>query len=122
MSILNMMFAGSGGGEFNVATPIATDTRSLSFSMEGEPVEYILMFVPANGISVSTTTYAAFICHTTSYDRFYRIVASVSTGMTYASRTMSDVTTSYSSGVFTVTLATTGGSFHSSYSYVLLYR
>lgn len=119
MSILNMMFAGSGGGEFKVATPIATSSSSLSFSMEGEPVEYILMFVPANGISVSTTAYVAFICHTTSYDRFYRIVASMSTGMTYASRTMSDVTTSYSSGVFTVSV---NDSFQSSYSYVLLYR
>lgn len=118
MSILNMMFAGSGGGEFNVATPISTSSSSLSFAMEGEPEEYILMFVPTNRITLSTTYICAFICHTTSYDRYYRMANSFS-AVEYTSRTMSNVTTSYSSGVFTVSV---NDSFQSSYSYVLLYR
>lgn len=120
MSILNMMFAGSGGGEFKVATPISTSSSSLSFSMEGAPVEYILMFVPSNRVTVSNSHIPAFICHTTNYDRYYCMLVSPSTGANYASRTMSDVTTSYSSGVFAVSISSVA--YHSSYSYVLLYR
>lgn len=123
MSILNRILGGSSEDSFKTATPLSIANASILFSMGAMPKEYILMLVNSSSISVSTTPRCAFICHTTDYNRVYQLVSAISTA-TYKAGTFSNISASYSNGVFTITSSamTNTGSFNSNYSYILFYR
>lgn len=123
MSILNRILAGSGDGTFKKATFISVTGTEIKFAVEKEPTEYVLMWVPTSQINISTTVYYAFFCHTNLCDRLYRLYRSANSP-NYSSQAVSNMTASYSGGVFTLTASSSSSGFNTSTSstYVLYYR
>lgn len=117
MSILNRILAGSGDEGFKKGTFISATGTEVKFATEKEPSEYILMMV-ANK-SLSTTVNYAFLCHTNAYDRLYRMYYSF-TKPNYSNLTTANPTASYSGGVLTLSVSTSG--FYTGTGYVLYYR
>lgn len=124
MSILNMMLAGSGGGEFKVATPLSSSTTSLVFNVDNEPSEYLLFLALTTRISNSTvgSYYISYTAHTTEYDKRGSLTYYIS-GATQGARFRVDnsASASYSSGLLTFT-ASGSYSFQSHANFILLYR
>lgn len=114
MSLLNMMLAGNGGGGFKTATPTARTSTSLSFSMGGIPREYVLMLTFTSGDVDLSTARAVVICDTETYSGLY------TARTTYEDVGIGNVTKSFESGTFKITL--TSGSFATSGTYILYYK
>lgn len=112
MGILNMMLGGGGSGSaaFKTASPATISTSELTFNMGGIPSEYVLMLT---GSATSTSynvgryyTYVAIISKITGFEHLYALKGVSSRHVTYEDQGFSNVTESYSSGTFSITVPT----------------
>lgn len=126
MSILNMVLGGGGSDGFKMARSSSVIASAADFTIDSAPQEYIVMCALTGDVALTITQCLGFICDTTSYDLigYGRPWSSYSEFATVTSSTaLSNITTSYSNGVFTVHLTSTSDyKFYTSASYILFYR
>ena len=121
MSILNRIFAGNGGGTIKKGILLSNTANKLQFTVEKEPTEYILMWVPTSAIAISTTLDYVFFSHTNIANRIYKLYRASSTSY-YSLSNVSEITPSYSAGVFTLTLASNNFNTNNASNFILFYR
>ena len=128
MGILNMMLGGRGSGSaaFKTASPATISTSELTFSMGGIPSEYVLMMTltsPSDNYNIGSYVIVAIISKITGFEHLFAVSKS-GRSTAYNDKGFPNVTESYSSGTFSITVPTATCQFTTSaeVKYTLYYK